>query len=100
MLLTNAQKSQMNLSWLGWDNSVRSDCPTYVCKNGRLNIGAGIPGLWTYYGIFKCTVPVVVVVNSQVQGIPSNDIIGVVANAYNGAAVLKSPGAPEPKCPA
>ena len=98
VLLTNAQKSQMNLTPLGWDNTVRSDCPNpYVCKNGSLNLPGPVPGLWTYFGIFKCTVPVVVVVNS---GIPTNDIIDLVANAYKGAAAPVPSGAPQPKCPA
>ena len=51
---------------LGWDCSVRSDCPDpYVCKNGHLSNGNGI-SLWTYAGIFKCDVPVVVFVNSAI----------------------------------
>jgi hypothetical protein len=99
LLLTNAQKSQMNLNCLGWDCSVRPDCPSpYVCKNGSLSSGGKT--LWTYLGIFKCTVSVTVFVNSPIQGLPSNDIIGLVGNAYNGAAVPVPQGAPQPKCPA
>jgi hypothetical protein len=99
LLLTNAQKSQMHLNCLGWDCSVRPDCPSpYVCKNGSLSSGGKT--LWTYLGIFKCTVSVTVFVNSPIQGLPNNDIIGVVGNAYNGAAVPVPKGAPQPKCPA
>jgi hypothetical protein len=69
---------------------VRSDCPNpYACKNGDLNNGTGGIAVWTYAGILKCNVPVVVVVNSP---LPSpfqtgNDIIGLVENAYKNAAV-------------
>jgi len=93
VLLTNAQKNQMFTDCLGWDCAVRPDCPNpYVCKNGSLNNGNGI-AVWTYAGIFKCTVPVVVVVNSPLPG--GQDTIDVVQNAYNLAAV---PGTPKP-CP-
>jgi hypothetical protein len=89
VLLTNAEKKQMLSDCLGWDCAVRPDCPSpYVCKNGDLNNGSGT-AVWTYAGILKCNVPVVVVVNSPLpspyQG--GNDIIGLVENAYNGAAV-------------
>jgi hypothetical protein len=96
-LLTSAEKKQMFTDCLGWDCAVRNDCPNpYVCKNGDLNNGAGT-AVWTYAGVFKCNVPVVVVVNSP---LPSpyqtgDDIIGLVENAYNGAAV---PGTPK-ACP-
>jgi hypothetical protein len=67
VLLTNPEKSQMTSNCLGWDCSVRPDCPNpYVCKNGDLsetNNGKGI-AVWTYAGIFKGNVPVVVYVNS------------------------------------
>ncbi|HEY6349433.1 MAG TPA: serine hydrolase domain-containing protein [Candidatus Angelobacter sp.] len=94
-LLTNAQKKQMFANCLGWDCAVRSDCPSpNVCKNGDLNNGSGT-AVWTYAGILKCNVPVVVVVNSP---LPSpyqngNDIIGLVQNAYKNAAVPGSPRA-------
>ena len=77
---------------LGWDCAVRNDCSNpYVCKNGDL---ANM--VWSYAGIFKCNVPVVVYVNSPLPAPyqpPGNDIIGLVQNAYNGAAVA---GAPKP----
>jgi len=92
-LLTNVETGQMFSDCLGWDCAVRPDCPNpYVCKNGSLNNGAGT-AVWTYAGIFKCTVPVVVVVNSPLPG--GQDTIDVVENAYNLAAV---PGTPKP-CP-
>src|SRR5260370_5968751 len=107
VLLTNAEKMEMNSpNCLGWDCSVRNDCPDpYVCKNGALFNGN--IAIWTYLGIFKCTVPVIVIVNSFLpspyrpidangNSIPNNgDIIGLVKDAYNGASV---PGAPKP-CP-
>ena len=110
VLLTKTQKTDkntgMNPNCLGWDCSVRSDCPNpYVCKNG--DHATGNIAIWTYVGIFKCTVPVVVIVNSFLPspyqsydgsgaGLPnSGDIIGLVKDAYNGAAVA---GAPQP-CP-
>jgi hypothetical protein len=96
-LLTSTEKKMMFMDCLGWDCAVRSDCPNpYVCKNGDLNNGAGI-NVWTYAGILKCNVPVVVVVNSPLPAPwqPGEDIIGLVANALKGAAV---PGLPE-MCP-
>jgi Beta-lactamase len=89
-LLTSAERKQMLSDCLGWDCAVRSDCPNpYACKNGDLNNGTGGIAVWTYAGILKCNVPVVVVVNSP---LPSpfqtgNDIIGLVENAYKNAAV-------------
>ena len=96
MLLTDPQKKQMLSNCLGWDCAVRNDCPNpYVCKNGSL--GDGTHELWSYAGIFKCNVPVVVYVNSPLPAPyepPSgNDIIGLVQVAYNGAAVSGTPKA-------
>jgi hypothetical protein len=93
VLLTNAEKHQMFTDCLGWDCAVRSDCPNpYVCKNGDLNNGNGT-AVWTYAGILKCNVPVVVVVNSPLPSPyqTSGDIIGLVKDALTRAAV---PGAP------
>jgi CubicO group peptidase (beta-lactamase class C family) len=87
-LLTDAQRKQMIADCLGWDCAVRRDCPTpYVCKNGDL--GSGKVSVWTYAGIFKCNVPVVVYVNSPLPAPyqPGEDIIGIVMNAYKAAAV-------------
>jgi hypothetical protein len=75
---------------LGWDSAVRSDCPNpYVCKNGDLNNGPGTQAVWTYAGVLKCNVPVVVVVNSPLpapyQG--GEDIIGLVKDAFNASTV-------------
>jgi CubicO group peptidase (beta-lactamase class C family) len=96
-LLTAAEKKQMFSDCLGWDCAVRSDCPSpYVCKNGDLGNGAGI-NVWTYAGVLKCNVPVVVVVNSPLPAPyqPGEDIIGLVLNAYKNATV---PGTGAP-CP-
>jgi hypothetical protein len=77
---------------LGWDSAVRKDCPNpNVCKNGSLIDNSG-RRVWTYAGVVKCNVPVVVVVNSP---LPSpyetgSDIIGLVATALTNSAV---PGA-------
>jgi hypothetical protein len=92
-LLTNTQKQQMFSDCLGWDCSVRNDCPVpYVCKNGALFNGVGT-WVFTYAGILKCNVPVVVVVNSPLpppyQG--GEDIIGLVKDSLATAAV---PGTP------
>jgi hypothetical protein len=96
-LLTSAERKQMLSNCLGWDCAVRSDCPNpYACKNGDLNNGGGI-AVWTYAGILKCNVPVVVVVNSPLPAPyqSGNDIIGLVENAFKGASV---PGTPR-ACP-
>ena len=97
VLLTGSEKNQMENDWLGWDNAVRSDCPNpYVCKNGALpQPGTDTLLFWTYLGIFKCNVPVTVIVDSPT---PSNqDIIDIVANAYAAAAVPNMTGAPCPQ---
>jgi len=88
-LLPSAQKKQMFSGCLGWDCAVRNDCPSpNVCKNGDLNNGQGT-AVWTYAGVLKCNVPVVVVVNSPLpapyQG--GEDIIGLVKDALAGAGV-------------
>ena len=96
-LLPSTEKKAMFTDCLGWDCAVRSDCPgPYVCKNGDLTNGAGIQ-VWTYAGIFKCNVPVVVVVNSPLpEPYETNgDIIGLVENAFNESKV---PGLPM-SCP-
>lgn len=90
-LLSDPQKAQMNASCLGWDCSVQTQTD-FVGKNGILNNGN--IWLWTFFGVFKCTVPVVVVVNSNT---PSN-ITGVVATAFNNATV-PPPGALQDPCP-
>jgi Beta-lactamase len=96
-LLTNDEKSLMFSNCLGWDCSVRSDCPNpYVCKNG------GPPNHWvntelftfsTYAGILKC-IPVVVYVNSVLPYpyYPNDgDIIGLVGLSYNAAITSNGP---------
>jgi Beta-lactamase len=97
VLLSGAAKREMFANCLGWDCAVRSDCPNpYVCKNGDLNNGEGA-AVWIYGGVFKCDVPVVVVVNSPLPPPyqASGDIIALVAQAYKEASV---PGAPQ-ACP-
>ncbi len=104
VLLTTAEKVLMNTpNYLGWDNTVLRNCPySYPCKNGDL--AWGNVAIWTYVGIFKCTVPVVVVVNSFLpspyQPYDSNenpimpnsgDIIGLVRDGYDAAAVSNTP---------
>jgi hypothetical protein len=96
VLLTAAQKKLMFSDCLGWDCAVRSDCPSpNVCKNGDLYNGN--ISVWTYAGILKCNVPVVVVVNSHLpppyQG--GEDIIGLVKDAFQASTV---PGTPR-ACP-
>jgi len=102
VLLTPAQKALMSSStghFPGWDNAVRNDCPSpqALCKNGEISGNANnnssnpSASIVTYLGVFKCSVPVVVVVNSAL----SQDIINIVENAYN---ALPQSGPPQP-CP-
>src|SRR5215470_11590293 len=85
-LLTDAQKTEMNSGCLGWDCSVQTQTD-FVGKNGGLPfINPGPFGLWTFAGIFKGTVPVVVEVNSNLPD-PNWNITGVVLNAFNNASV-------------
>jgi hypothetical protein len=89
VLLTSAQRKQMIQGNLGWDSAVRSDCPDpNVCKNGSLVDGAG-RRVWTYAGVLKCDVPVVVVVNSPLPAPfeTGGDIIGLVNNALSKSTV-------------
>ncbi len=95
-LLSKTEKQQMFNGCLGWDCAVRNDCPSpYVCKNGDLNNGPGTANVWTYAGVMKCNVPVVVVVNSPLPAFYENgeDIIGLVKDAYNSAIVAGTPKA-------
>ena len=89
-LLNSTERNQMFSQNLGWDSAVRSDCPNpNVCKNGDLNNGPGTAAVWTFAGVLKCNVPVVVVVNSPLpapyQG--GEDIIGLVKDAFNASTV-------------
>jgi hypothetical protein len=95
VLLTPDEKAKMSSSarhFPGWDNAVRSDCPSpqALCKNGSISGGAKA-AIWTYMGVFKCNVPVVVVVNSALN----TDVINIVANAYSS---LPQSGPPK-QCP-
>jgi CubicO group peptidase (beta-lactamase class C family) len=88
-LLTATQRKAMIQGNLGWDSAVRSDCPNpNVCKNGDLFDNAG-RNVWTYAGVLKCNVPVVVVVNSPLPAPfqTNGDIIGLVATALANSAV-------------
>jgi hypothetical protein len=104
VLLTATEKALMNGStptYIGWDNTVRGGCPNpNLCKNGNLQRRdqALIPTQWnisTYAGIFKCVVPVVVIVNSTLpppQPVSYNsDLIPFVQQAYNGALTNDPP---------
>lgn len=63
-------------------NPANSDCPgLYPCKNGSLPWTAGT--VWTYYGIFKCTVPVTVVVNSPINFQAGYSALGVSPSSGN-----------------
>ncbi len=100
VLLTDNEKIQMHAGCLGWDCSTRSDCPNpYACKNGALINTRSGDALHTYVGIFKCNIPVVLIVNSPLpsayQTNASGGIIGLVNDAYRNAIV---PGTPAP-CP-
>jgi len=98
-ILTNSEKQTMFQGCLGWDCSVRPDCE-FVCKNGAFPGGpqsdpwsTSDPQVWTFAGIVKCNVPVVVVVNSPLPAAyepPApghNDIIGLVENALTSSVV-------------
>jgi CubicO group peptidase (beta-lactamase class C family) len=80
ILLSSEQKTNMNTDCLGWDcfNGGQFD---YVAKNGGLTNGK--ISLETLVGIYKCNVPVVVVVNSPTPG--GINITSLVANAYYSA---------------
>lgn len=82
VLLTDAQKSEMNANCLGWDCSVQPQ-KDFVGKNGILP--SGTTWLWTFFGIFKGRVPVVLVVNSNIPG--NSNITDIVVNAFTNAAV-------------
>jgi hypothetical protein len=95
-LLSDDQKYVMNTNCLGWDCSVQTQTD-YVGKNGNLSSSGFV--LWTFFGIFKCTVPVVVIVNSDT---PSNmNITSLVNTAFVNASIpppgpLKDPCLPAP----
>jgi hypothetical protein len=94
-ILTPAEKTAMFPpgnpgNYLGWDNTVRNDCNPYPCKNGGIP-GGGPVQIRTYIGIFKCTVPVILIVNSAIPlpnpeyVNPNGDPIPLVDYAYNSA---------------
>jgi CubicO group peptidase (beta-lactamase class C family) len=92
VLLPPTQKALMKADYLGWDNVVRSDCPNpYPCKNGNIGSTGNAQTnyqIWTYLGIFKCTMPVVVVVNSVLPASQPQDTIDLVAAAYQATATI------------
>jgi hypothetical protein len=121
ILLTPDQKTGpfgMFTNDLGWDTAIRPDCAgfippsapsQYLCKNGGYGaFNPGSPTLSTYLGIFKCTVPVVVYVNSDMS-FPSvavggflkfDDIIDVVGAAYHNSIIAgETPPPDAPNCP-
>jgi hypothetical protein len=122
ILLTAGQKQQMITDCLGWDCSVRTDCPNpsvgtgpYVCKNGNPGDSGVNPAgpactqqyetMWTYAGILT-NVPVVVFVNSPLPypytgnnsyNCPyTGDIIDLVRDAYCAAGVSGPPAPCQP----
>ena len=83
-LLTSAQRQQMDSKCLGWDCSVQTQFD-YVGKNGDLPGPDNTVWLYTYFGIFKGTVPAVVVINSNS---PSGlNINTIVDSAFHNATV-------------
>lgn len=71
---------------IAWDCAQGAKCPDpYLCKNGFLH--AGNAAIRTYIGIFKCTVPVVVLINSGLPSGTKGGIVGLVTQAYNAAKV-------------
>lgn len=94
-LLTKVEKAELMTpapNCIGWDCSVRNDCPDpSLCKNGGLSDGAIV--LHTYAGILKCNVPVVVIVNSVLPAPyeTGSDIIGLVDDAQTNAKMAGSP---------
>ena len=83
LLLTDAQKAEMNTNCLGWDCSVQTQTD-FIGKNGRLPVGSQI-WLWTFMGMFKGSIPVVLIVNSDTPG--TANITGVVTSAFANATV-------------
>lgn len=83
-LLTSAQRTSMDANCLGWDCSVQTQ-NDFRGKNGFLRGGDGKVWLYTFAGVFKGTVPVVVVVNSDTPN--GANITSVVAQAFQNAAV-------------
>jgi CubicO group peptidase (beta-lactamase class C family) len=79
-LLTDEQKKLMNTNCLGWDCSVQTQ-KDFVGKNGILNYGNA--GMSSFFGIFKGSVPVIVLVNSP----PPANITTVVRTAFTNATV-------------
>jgi hypothetical protein len=85
VLLTTAENALITAPFpncIGWDCTVNSGCPNpYLCKNG------GDTNFRSYAGIFKCIVPVVVIVNSLLPSTyeSSGGIIRLVEEAYNAA---------------
>jgi CubicO group peptidase (beta-lactamase class C family) len=85
-LLSEAQRTLMASNCLGWDCSVQMQTD-FVGKNGLLPDpnGSGRVWLWTFFGIFKGFVPVVVVVNSDTPG--TANITDIVVSAFANATV-------------
>jgi len=83
-LLTNAQRTEMDTNCFGWDCSVQTQ-NDFRGKNGILIGGDGKVWLYTFAGVFKRTVPVVVVVNSDTPN--GANITNVVAQAFQNAGV-------------
>jgi len=83
-LLTKPQRADMDANCLGWDCSVQTQTD-FRGKNGILIGTDGKVWLYTFAGIFKGTVPVVVVVNSDTPN--GANITSVVVQAFQNAGV-------------
>ncbi|MBV8171009.1 MAG: serine hydrolase, partial [Candidatus Eremiobacteraeota bacterium] len=94
-LLNDADKSLLLASppnCIAWDCAQGAECPNpYVCKTGLLKSGDVV--LQTYIGIFKCSTPVVVIMNSSREPVYTGGILGIVRDAYNAAKVSGKPKA-------
>ena len=80
-LLSSSQRQQMDGNCLGWDCSLTGTA-SYVGKGG--DSAAGAAALHTFFGIIAGTIPVVVVINSDLGATNPNsgeDLTSVVATA-------------------
>ena len=87
-LLTNSEKAEMNADCLGWDCSVGPQ-KDFIGKNGGfaydydINKQTHTYAISTFIGIFKGSVPLVLIFNSAL----GENITGVVTKAFRSADV-------------